>query len=214
MLHTNLSNMLSDEAMSSMACQQPSIHPSSAVWTTTVHSTSKQGVKLENNWSQCTECYKKNQLTRPESKSHTKPNVGIKNQKISITKHRWFMVITRHHRWCSDRMGPKWTTLSNVLLLSSLHSVNLPTLTMQLHHWFKGTEDSQKPSKKMWPQQGNGVKTDVCRPHHFEEPEVKVLPYGVTPQAPCLLLLIEKSYINYRDRTIAIDFLESNNTHL
>lgn len=54
----------------------------------------------------------------------------------------------------------------------------------------------------------------MCRPHHFEDSEVRVLPCGVTPQAPCLLLLIEKSYINYIDKTRARDILESNNIHL
>ncbi len=95
-------------------------HPShqSLLCSVDYDSTSKQGVKLENNWSQCTECYEKKINSQgSENKSHTKPNVSTKNQKISITKHRWFMAITRHHRWRLDRMGPKWTTLSSVLLL-------------------------------------------------------------------------------------------------
>jgi len=58
------------------------------------------------------------------------------------------------------------------------------------------------------------VRIDVCRPHHFEDSEVRVLPCGVTPQAPCLLLLIGKSYINYTDKTRARNILESNNIYL
>ncbi len=73
---------------------------------------------------------------------------------------------------------------------------------MQLHHRFKGTVKNPQKScdhrrKRL---RNKGVKTDVCRPHHFEELEARVLPCGDTPQAPWLLLFIEKSYINYRQK--------------
>lgn len=117
MLHTNLSNMSSNGAMSSMACQQPSIPSITPL---------QCGLRLykqarSQTWKQLITMHwmlrKKINSQGSENKSHTKPNVSTKNQKISITKHRWFMAITRHHRWCLDRMGPKWTTLSSVLLL-------------------------------------------------------------------------------------------------